>query len=139
MVEFVDRPLAVALWVLTLSAAALAISASLYICTQRVLLSGRIVHVSAGKRLWQAIVPPQLFSVACIAVVLWYEWARLQPQSPGPAGSDPPTVPACQAVFWLSHLTPSFYALPYIQRGLRMVVLFDTGLRRRYKLLTSVW
>jgi hypothetical protein len=33
--------------------------------------------------------------------------------------------------FWVSHLTPPLYALPYILRAARLATLFDSGLRIR--------
>jgi len=138
------RPFALALWLATLIGVAFSLSAAVYICSQRILLTGKLVHFDVGRRLWQAIIPPQVFAALCIAVILWYEWTRSGEESSAHSSGEllntqPHSVAACRAVFWLSHLTPSFYALPYIQRGLRMVVLFDTGLRRRFKVLTSSW
>ncbi len=135
--SFSQWPFAAVLWLSTLCLVAAAIAATIYICTQRMLLTGKLLHAEMGRRLWQAIWPPQVFAALCIATVLWYEWARVQAGDNSATSST--AVAACRSVFWLSHLTPSFYALPYIQRGLRMVVLFDTGLRKRYRMLTSVW
>jgi hypothetical protein len=135
-VDFAVWPMAATLWAVTLSLLLLTCLSAFYICGQRMLVTGKCAHSEMGKRLWQGIVPPQVFALVCIFTILWYESERETATALSPASA---TIVPCRAIFWLSHMTPSFYALPYIQRGLRMVVLFDTTLRKRYSAATNLW
>jgi hypothetical protein len=59
------------------------------------------------------------------------------------SSADPPAlelpVQLKVAAFWLSHLTPPLYALPYILRALRLAAMFEPRLRKTWGWTRKLW
>lgn len=80
---------------------------------------------SLQRRSMWMITVSNSFAVAAIVVILQ---GMLWDATASNLGNDSPWD---GITFWISHLTPPVYALPYILRAARLAALYDSGLRVR--------
>lgn len=107
-------------------------SVAYYSSAQRILLTGRLKHFELGKRLWQPVLGIQMYASLAVIIMVMHLMQRS-----GILGQGGVSVGMCQAVFITSHYLPAFYTIPYLLRGWRLAVLYDTSLRAKYRCWTS--
>lgn len=109
----------VALWLLCLA----------YMSAQRSLLTGQCQHWRCGKR--AVVLTTILLTGVTGAAVLLLVYETQRSGLLGPA-SEASMKSTCTAMMFLSYVVPGLFVQPYIFRGFRMVVLFETSLRQRF-------
>ena len=82
---------------------------------------------------WLVVLPNTFSALAGVVLLGAMGWAA-DPANGDRTLAESPWEPC---LFFLSHLTPPLYALPYILRAARLVILYDTGLRVRFQCLTG--
>ncbi|KAA0165490.1 hypothetical protein FNF31_01838 [Cafeteria roenbergensis] len=82
---------------------------------------------------WLVVLPNTFSALAGVVLLGAMGWAA-DPANGDRTLAESPWEPC---LFFLSHLTPPLYALPYILRAARLVILYDTSLRVRFQCLTG--
>ena len=122
------------LWVVATALVALyTLATAVAIADGRCRFHQRLSRSKMRKRSGWLVVLPIFAALAGAVLLSAMGWAA-DPTSGERTLAESPWEPW---LFYLSYLTPPIYALPYILRAARLVILYDTGLRVRFQCLAG--
>jgi len=87
------------------------------------------------RRSWLVALSNAFAMVVAFTILAAMDWASLPSSGKTPLADSP----FAEVLFWLSHLTPPIYALPYLLRAVALVAAYDPRLRIRFRWFTTPW